>query len=217
MLDFCLRLFCPSPGRKNRRERYINPTSLAISKPRRRYPVPSPVYPLPAPIFHPPEQIYQQPRLISPVYYPEPESEPEPEFSFSQRFERVPFEPISRREIDPEVQRIHLAEPEPEIYLPLRRPRSPPSQYIHFVQQFPPPYIPSPPPSPATHHIHVLPPPAPRTPSPPHTHIRVLPPPVPLPPAPRTPSPPHTHIHLLAPAPSPHLHGPLHLPLKHSL
>ncbi|KAF7875289.1 hypothetical protein EAF04_002461 [Stromatinia cepivora] len=187
MLDFCLRLFCPSPGRKQRRERYINPTSLALTKSRRRYPLPSPVYPLPAPILRPPEQIYEQPCPITPVYYPEPELEPEPEFLFPQEFQRVRFEPIPRRELDPGVQQVHFIEPEPEIYLPLRRPRSPPSRHIHLIQQVPPPYIPSPPP----------------TPSPPTHHINVLPPPILLPPAPRTPSPPHTHIHLLAPAPAP--------------
>ncbi|KAF5875718.1 uncharacterized protein Bfra_011481 [Botrytis fragariae] len=191
MLDFCLGLFCPGPGRRQKKERYINPASLALSRPRRRYPLPTPVYPLPAPIIPPPGQNYEQLRPISPIYYPEPELEfePEPELFHPQAFQRVPFDSDLRRRLEPAAQRIHLVEPEPEVYLPLPRPRSPPRQHIHFVQQLSPPYIPSPPPSPTIHHIHVLPPPV------------VLP-------APRQPSPPHTHIHLLGPAPPPRIVTP---------
>ncbi|KAA8573276.1 hypothetical protein EYC84_003767 [Monilinia fructicola] len=191
MLDFCLHLFCPGPRRKHRRERYISPTSLALSRPRRRYPLPSPLYPLPAPRLQPPEQLYE-PRSITPIYYPEPELEPEPEFLLPQRFQRVPFKPILRREPSPHI--IDFAVPDSEVYYPLPRPISPPRQHIHLLQQLPPPYIPSASPSPPRHHIHVLPPPIflpppPRSPSPPHTHIHLLAPP------PRTPSPPHTHAH----------------------
>ncbi|THV52227.1 hypothetical protein BGAL_0085g00170 [Botrytis galanthina] len=191
MLDFCLGLFCPGPGRRQKRERYINPATLALSRPRRRYPLPTPVYPLPAPILPPPEHNYEQLRPITPIYYPEPELEfePEPELFHPQTFQRVSFDPDSRRRLEPAAQQIHFVEPELEVYLPLPRPRSPPRQHIHFVQQLPPPYIPSPPPSPATHHIHVLPPPA-----------ILLPP--------RKPSSPHTHIHLLGPAPSPRINTP---------
>ncbi|ATZ48656.1 hypothetical protein BCIN_03g08460 [Botrytis cinerea B05.10] len=184
MLDFCLRLFCPGPGRRQKKERYINPASLALSRPRRRYPLPIPVYPLPAPILPPPEQNYEQPRPISSIYYPEPDLEfgPESEPFHRQRFQRVPLDPDLRHRFEPTAQRVHFVEPEQEVYLPLPRTRSPPRQHIHFVQQLSPPYIPSPPPSPTTHHIHVLPPPT------------VLP-------APRQSSPPHTHVHLLGPVP----------------
>ncbi|TGO64798.1 hypothetical protein BOTNAR_0084g00300 [Botryotinia narcissicola] len=191
MLDFCLGLFCPGPGRRQKKERYINPASLALSRPRRRYPLPTPVYPLPAPILPPPEQNYEQLRPTSPIYYPEPELEfePEPELFHPQVFQRVSFDPDLGRRLEPAAQRIHFVQPEPEVYLPLPRHRSPPRQHIHFVQPLPPPYILSPPPSPATHHIHVLPPPA---------IIR----------PPRRPSPPHTHLHLLGPAPPPRINTP---------
>ncbi|TEY81161.1 hypothetical protein BOTCAL_0034g00250 [Botryotinia calthae] len=191
MLDFCLRLFCPGPGRRQKRERYTNPASLALSRPRRRYPLPKPVYPLPAPIIPPLEQNYEQPRPISSIYYPEPDLEfgPESELFHSQRFQRVPLDPGLRHRLEPAAQQVHFVDPEQEVYLPLPRPRSPPRQHIHFVQQLPPPYIPSPPPSPTTHHIHILPPPA------------VLP-------APRQFSPPHTHIHLLGPVPPPQIATP---------
>ncbi|KAF7867068.1 uncharacterized protein EAF02_009854 [Botrytis sinoallii] len=191
MLDFCLGLFCPGPGRRQKRERYINPASLALSRPRRRYPLPTPVYPLPAPTLPPPEQNYEQLRPISPIYYPELELEfePEPELFHPQVFQRVPFDPDLRRRLEPATQQIHFVEPEPEAYLPLPRPRSPPRQHIHFIQQLPPPYIPSPPPPPTSHNIHVLPPPA-----------ILLPP--------RKPSPPQTHIHLLGPAPPPQINTP---------
>ncbi|KAF7916354.1 uncharacterized protein EAE98_010654 [Botrytis deweyae] len=191
MLDFCLGLFCPGPGRRQKRERYINPASLALSRPRRRYPLPTPVYPLPAPTLPPPEQNYEQLRPISPIYYPELqwELEPEPELLHPQVFQRVPFDPDLRRRLEPATQQIHFVEPEPEVYLPLPRPRSPPRQHIHFVQQLPPPYIPLPPPPPTIHNIHVLPPPA-----------ILLPP--------RKPSPPQTHIHLLGPAPPPQINTP---------
>ncbi|TGO34366.1 hypothetical protein BHYA_0200g00110 [Botrytis hyacinthi] len=191
MLDFCLGLFCPGPGRRQKRERYINPASVALSRPHRQYPLPTPVYPLPAPILSPPEQNYEQLRPISPIYYPEPELgfEPEPELFHPQVFQRVSFDLDLGRRLEPAAQRIHFVEPEPEVYLPLPRPRSPPRQHIHFVRQLPPPYIPSPPPSPTTHHIHVLPPPT-----------IILPP--------RKPSPPHTHIHLLGSAPPPRINTP---------
>ncbi|KAF7885314.1 uncharacterized protein EAF01_011379 [Botrytis porri] len=191
MLDFCLGLFCPGPGRRQKRERYINPASLALSRPHRRYPLPTPIYPLPAPILPPLEQNYEQFRPISPICHLEQECdfEPEPELFYPQRFHRVPLGPDLRHRLEPAVQQIHFVEPEPEVYLPLPRPKSPPRQHIHFIQQLPPPYIPSPPPSPTTHHIHVLPPPA------------ILPPP-------RKPSPPHNHIHLLGPAPPPRIVTP---------
>ncbi|TGO20758.1 hypothetical protein BPAE_0268g00120 [Botrytis paeoniae] len=191
MLDFCLGLFCPGPGRRQKRERYINSASLALSRPRRRYPLPTPVYPLPAPILPPPEQNYEQLRHISPIYYPEPELEfePEPELFHPLVFQRVPFDPDLRRRLEPAAQRIHFVEPEPEVYLPLPRPRSPPRQHIHFVQQLPPPYIASPPPPHTNHHIQVLTPPA------------ILPPP-------RKQSSPHTRIHLLGPAPPPRIVTP---------
>ncbi|KAF7957310.1 hypothetical protein EAE96_002896 [Botrytis aclada] len=187
MLDFCLGLFCPGPGKRQKRERYTNPASLALSRPRRRYPVPTPVYPLSAPTLPPPQLNYEQSRPISPIYYTESDLdldfEPEPELFYPQAFQRVPFDPDSRHRLEPAAQRIHFVEPEPEVYFPFPRPRSPPRQHIHFVQQLLPPYIPSPPPSPTTHHIHVLPPP-------------------------RKPSPPHTHIHLLGPAPPPRIATP---------